>query len=48
MVGLYRRLRRSFMERLNGREWLASNPRIRLNELPSLGWHGIAFTVAGG
>lgn len=28
-------------------EWLAANPRIRLNQLLSFGWHGIAFTVAG-
>lgn len=29
------------------REWLARNPAMRLNELLSFGWHGIAFTVAG-
>lgn len=26
-------------------EWLEMNPQIRLNELFSFGWHGIAFTV---
>jgi hypothetical protein len=36
-----------FGEQRACREWLASNPRIRLNELLSFGWHGIAFTVAG-
>jgi hypothetical protein len=27
------------------REWLEANPQIKLNELLSVGWHGIAFTV---
>lgn len=35
-----------FGEQRACREWLDSNPRIRLNELLSFGWHGIAFTVA--
>jgi O-methyltransferase len=28
------------------REWLEKNPHIKLSEIMSFGWHGLAFTVA--
>jgi hypothetical protein len=34
-----------FGEQRACREWLAANPEIRLQELFSFGWNGIAFTV---
>ncbi|MDQ3820570.1 MAG: TylF/MycF family methyltransferase [Acidobacteriota bacterium] len=34
-----------FGEQRACREWLAENPHIKLRELFSFGWHGIAFTV---
>jgi len=34
-----------FGEQLACREWLEANPNIRLSELFSFGWNGIAFTV---
>jgi O-methyltransferase len=32
-------------EQLACREWLSANPQIKLHELFSFGWHGMAFTV---
>jgi len=34
-----------FGEQRACREWLRANPAIRMQELFSFGWHGIAFTV---
>jgi hypothetical protein len=34
-----------FCEQRACREWLINNPKIKLNELFSFGWNGIAFTV---
>jgi len=35
----------NFGEQLACSEWLKNNPQIKLSELFSFGWHGIAFTV---
>lgn len=32
-------------QQLACREWLERNPQIKIRELLSFGWHGIAFTV---